>query len=32
MALIYSQYAAVACLALEPLVSVPLGSYLMRTE
>ena len=32
MALIYSQFAAVACLALEPLVSVPLGSYLMRTE
>lgn len=32
MALIYSQYATVACLALEPLVSVPLGSYLVRTE
>lgn len=32
MALVYSQYADVACLALELLVSVPLGSYLMRTE
>lgn len=32
MALVYSQYAVVACLALELLVSVPLGSYLMRTE
>lgn len=32
MALVYSQYAVVACLASELLVSVPLGSYLMRTE
>lgn len=32
MALVYSQYATVACLALELLVSAPLGSYLMRTE
>lgn len=32
MALVYSQYAAMACLALELLVSAPLGSYLVRTE
>ncbi len=32
MALTYPQFAAGACLALELLVSVPLGSYLVRTE
>ena len=32
MALIYPQRATESCLALELLVSVPLGSYLMRTE
>lgn len=32
MALIYPQRAAGAYPALELLVSVPLGSYLMRTE
>jgi len=32
MALIYPQCAAGSCPVLELLVSVPLGSYLMRTE